>query len=54
MLEEVALDPTLEPGPVKVVQPVPTLADRPGEIVVPPREWGTLVNTPEPQRILAA
>lgn len=39
---------------LKVVQPFPTLVDRPDSIIVPPREWGTLVNTPEPQRILAA
>ena len=53
MLEEVALEPPQD-RPVKIVQPFPTLVDKPGEIVVPPREWGTLVNTPEPQRILAA
>lgn len=39
--------------PVKVVQPFPTLVDRLGEIVVPPREWGTLVTTREPQRLAA-
>ncbi len=39
--------------PVKVVQPFPTLIDRPDETIVPPREWGTLVTTPEPQRLAA-
>ncbi len=43
-----------EGEPVKVVQPFPTVTvPCLDEIVVPPREWGTLV-TPEPQRILAA
>lgn len=45
------LVPAVEP--VKVVQPFPTLVDKPDQIVVPPREWGTLVNTPEPQRLAA-
>lgn len=54
MLEEVALEPPQD-RPVKVVQPFPTVTvPCLDEIVVPPREWGTLVNTPEPQRLLAA
>jgi len=55
LLEELGLEPPQNAEPVKVVQQFPVVwIPRSDEFAVPPREWGSLVTTPEPQRLLAA
>lgn len=43
-----------EPRPVKRVQPFPVIQLDREELVVPPREYGTLVESPEPRRLEVA